>query len=101
MVTDNGGRITWTKHFPAAESVGVHFVPESDYLLVHWFQTLESTEDILHTDNVSLRADSEQYASIDENSSILEVGHSILFTMLFILVVKHQCNLFTDNFCVR
>jgi hypothetical protein len=72
-VTDNGGRITWTKDFPAAESLGVHFVPESDYLLVHWYQTLESTVDILQTGQLSQLADSGQYASIDnsENSSIL------------------------------
>ena len=76
-VTDNGSGITWTRDFAAAESLGVNFVPESDYLLVHWYRTLGSSEDILNTDDLSQRADSGRYASIDnsENSSILKVGH--------------------------
>ena len=102
-VTDNGGRITWTKDFTAAESVGVSFVPKSDYLLVHWYQTRGSSEDILHTENGSQRADSGRYASIDdsENSSILKVGHLTPFTTHYILVLNHQCNLFPDNFCAH
>ena len=46
MISDAKPGFTWTKSFPKSKRAEVHFLPESEFLLVNLYQTFEMYENI-------------------------------------------------------